>query len=106
MAEKSVSSQPTVIDPMFFIPDGVEDFVYSENERNLESVPEEETGDDSFVTDEGGVNYFDGPDTPDILGVVSQTLRTTNTGAQVVDVVIEVEDIPGLSKYDYRVTKI
>lgn len=106
MAEKSVNNTQTALDPMFFIPDGVEEFVYDEKERNLETVPEEETGDDSFIISEETTNYFDGPDTPDILGVVSQTIRTTATGNQVVDLVLEVEELPGLSKYDFRVTKI
>lgn len=43
-------------------------------------------------------------DPPDSLVIVSQTVRTAPDGRQVVDVVVEVEDIPSALNYDIRVT--
>lgn len=56
-------------------------------------------------------SQLDDDETDDDLGVpgsyaiVSQTVRTAPDGSQVVDVVIDVEDIEGASKYDVRITK-
>lgn len=105
MAEKSVKRTTTELDPMFFIPEGVDEFIYHDRETTYETS-QEETGDDFFVTDDGDADYFDGPATPEIIEVVSQTIRTTAAGNQVVDLVVEVEDLAGLSKYEFRVTKI
>jgi hypothetical protein len=44
--------------------------------------------------------------TPHILGVIEQTVRTLPSGTQVVDIVLEVEDIPGIEEFEVRVAKI
>lgn len=107
MAQRSVKRSESVIDPMFFIPEGTDEFVYTESE--IEVVDDA----DNFAEiessyDDGSdfADYSDDPDTPDILGVISQTVRTSASGSQVVDVVIEVEDIEGIANYEVRVTKI
>lgn len=106
MAEKSVKRTTTELDPMFYIPEGVDEFVYDDRDFDYDASAAEESIDDSFVVDDGDADYFDGPATPEIVEVISQTIRTTAAGNQVVDLVVEVEDLPGLSKYEFRVTKI
>ena len=42
---------------------------------------------------------------PNSFTIVSQTVRTTKNGSQVVDVVIDVEEVEGAVKYEVRLTK-
>lgn len=44
-------------------------------------------------------------DTPSSFTIVSQQIRTGLDGTQVVDIVIEVEDVPGANSYNVRVSK-
>lgn len=97
MATDSVKRDEIVLDPMFYIPEGTDEFIYEEQDYFDES---ESFGDDVAV------NVDASPDTPTILGVISQTIRVTQSGAEVVDVVLDVEPVEGISKYDFRVTKI
>lgn len=110
MAENAAKRTQTAIDPMFFIPEGVDELVYDDTERNLDvEIVEEESEeiyDDVFLVDDTETSNTEAPETPDILSVIEQTLRKTASGNQVVDVVVEVDDIPGISKYEFRVTKI
>ncbi len=103
MAKKYVSLNVKEIDPLFFIPEGVDELAYvEENEYDTDGVVEL---DEDFYT-EDDVDYSDAPATPNVLGIVSQTIKTTAAGVQLVDIVIEVEDIDNISNYDFRVTKI
>lgn len=52
-----------------------------------------------------GATTSDLPPVPETFKIISQTLRTKASGAQVVDVVIETDDFPGITKIDVRVTK-
>lgn len=110
MTENAVKRTQTPVDPMFFIPDGVDELVYDDAERELDvEIVEEESEeiyDDVFLVDDTETSNTEAPETPDILSVVEQVLRKTSAGNQVVDVVVEVDDIPGISKYEFRVTKI
>jgi hypothetical protein len=38
--------------------------------------------------------------------VISETIRTAPDGTSLVDVVIEVQDIPGIQQIDVKVTKL
>ena len=99
---------------MFNIPEGAQDFTYTEAESDEPGTIETdiELGDysldDSYIVDESdeNVDYPDTLETPTILGVVNQILNTTATGSQSIDVIIEVEDIPGADTYDVRVIAI
>ena len=66
--------------------------------ESIESGPE-------GVDDDGGVPREEMA-TPLVTGIISQTIRTSPGGNQVVDIVIEVEDIPGAINYDYRIAKV
>lgn len=106
MGKRAVRTSRRAIDPMFFIPDGVDELVYEELERSLTGQEDEfgdnvEIDDIIIIDDDNDDDVSDLPDTPTIVGIVSQTIRTAATGNQVVDVVIEVEDIDGL-EYEIR----
>lgn len=111
MAQRPVKRSVTVLDPMFAIPAGTDEFRYSESDilytddvEQEEGLPDDFVSDGSAGTDEFE-NYSEEPDAPGILAVISQTLRTSASGSQVVDMVIEVEDIEGAERYEVRVTK-
>lgn len=107
------------VDPMFYIPEGIDEdtwaytqpdeVTYDNEDFSLNEVESDEFGDvDSDVTiiDDGDASSDDAPMTIDNLTVISQVLRRANDGSQVVDLVVEVDDIPGITKYEFRVTKI
>lgn len=95
MARRAVTQRAQEISHNFYIPEGLEDsFSYSEND-----------GDDDDLDVPGGFGN-EGVAIPDSLVVISQTLRTLKNGQEVVDVVFEVENIPGATKYELRVTKV
>lgn len=107
MASRAVKRTQTVLSPMFDIPEGTDEFSYDDQELFVEDeIIEETTVDDGYVGGDDFGDYDDRPGFPDIIGIVSQTIRTTPAGNQVVDVVLEVDDITALSKYEIRVTKL
>lgn len=115
MAERSAKRNEYVLDPMFQIPEGTDEFVYDENatiteEETLDEffLEDGETGsvpDDTTLIDDGGVEGV-GPRAPEAFAIVSQTLRTAPGGQQVVDLIIDVTDVPGISEYEFRVTEV
>jgi hypothetical protein len=104
-----------VIDPNFFLPPGVVDARYP----NGDETDQAETTDTEITeTVDGSVDSpFDesletGEDNnvstlfpPDSVIVVSQVIRTGDNGQQVVDVIIEVEDVPTSIQVDVRMAK-
>ena len=101
---------------MFFIPDGVDELVYSEEptltaeEIDDDFTTELTTGEadiDSVEMSATEVDYAEVPETPQILGVESpQTIRMDATGNEVVDAVLDVDDTYGVVQYEIRLTKI
>ena len=98
MAKKSVNIQDSKLHPLFDVPADATDIVYAEQ---------------GISSDDGSMN--DALDSeldnqvipvPEGLRVVSQTIRETKSGGEVVDVVLEVDDIPGVTQYDLRVTPL
>jgi hypothetical protein len=59
--------------------------------------------DDSSIINED--EPADNLDIPGSFSIVSQTIKTGADGRQVVDVVIDVEEVPGATNYNVRVTK-
>ena len=119
---KSVTvAQPIEIDPNFFLPPNVVDMRYvNQEDANLDSATtrDSDTGevvnydyDDLSYSEDAG----DGTDPvgsapivvapPDAVTVVSQQVRQTADGKFVVDVILEVDDVPGAVNYDVRLTK-
>lgn len=118
------------LDPRLFIPDGVIDIGVKSNEIDPDNpTPTSDNGDTDVDTVDGGsadTGTGDGGDvvyepptndipvesgaeetlpTPQFIEIVSQTIRIAPDGSTLVDVVIDVEDIPGVTNYDVRVTK-
>lgn len=112
MSNRPIRRRQQAIDPMFFIPEGVDELVYSDEEsvggEESETFADVDISPDTDLDDNqpDETDYAGNPDTPQILSIVSQTIRTSSTGAEVVDVVFDVEDIEDVSNYELRVTKI
>ena len=64
-----------------------------------------EVGDGETLPTEGQptTNYLQAPNT---MSIVSQTVKVAPDGRFVVDVVIEVEDVPGAANYEVRLSKV
>lgn len=97
MAESKGKRDEFVLDAMFDNPGDVDEFVYDENapDNSAEAFDIGVVLDDEF-----------GLPTPEILRIISQDVRKNKKGDQIVDVIFEVQDIPGITKYEFRVTKI
>lgn len=114
MATTPVTRKVTPIDPMFAIPAGATDLVYGTH-SGIDSTGTP-TGDRDAYTGEavdpsapmipGTGNIAVTVPTPNIVGVVSQQVRRAPSGDNVIDVVIDVEDVLGATKYEFRVTKV
>lgn len=104
MTDKSLKREVNSIDPMFYIPEGVDELEYSEEIPSDLIVTQDDDGNFVFTPINPTQTTY-GLATPNIIGIVEQTIRTTKSGAQVVDVVIEVDEIPGAS-YEVRVNKV
>lgn len=107
MAKRSVRREITQIDPLFPIPDGVDELVYRDDGEVslLEILDDAGLGVDDLDGAFDDTNYENDPDTPQIIGIVSQLVRRTSVGNSVVDVIFEVEDIAGVTDYELRVTE-
>ena len=110
MAGRAVRTKTAEINPMFYIPDGVEELKYGDDllvDANFgdDSDDDLDLNDASLAGDDTN-DYTDEPETSQVLSVVSQTLRATATGTEVVDVVFNVSDVAGVSNYELRVVKI
>lgn len=114
MVNTSISPSTTIIDPRFDVPEGLGSFAYEEattDPENVESstpdsdVVEIYTGEPSVAeTDVSDVTH-DAPPVPEEFTILSQTIHMSPDGRQLVDVEIQVEDIPGVIQIDFRVTK-
>lgn len=97
-----------VIDPNFFLPPGVIDMRYS-TEQDVSSEDDYTSDEEVDVTVvEVGVTDNSQADTltpPDNITIISQTVKISPDGHEVVDVVLEVDDIPGVTSYEVRLAK-
>lgn len=126
-----IRTPEVTLDPRLFIPDGVIDIGVRSTEidpdtptptaDDTDAVDDGTTGsaDTGSGTGDGGVVYdpptnadipvesgeSDKLPTPQTMTIISQTIRIAPDGSSLVDVVIEVEDIPGVPNYDVRITK-
>lgn len=115
MTNKSISPETTVIDPRFDVPEGLASFVYEEttNPDDVVTSPvsnvdviEIYTGEPSIEETDSDDYTHDAPPVPQEFSILSQTIHMSPDGRQLVDVEIEVEDIPGVVQIDVRVTKV
>ena len=113
MASTPVQRKVTPIDPMFPIPEGTDELVYGTSSeidalRQGNGPVDSYTGtpiDPSQTTPGQVIGQVDVP-VPDIVGVVSQQVRRAPSGENVIDVVVEVSEVVGAIRYEFRVTKI
>lgn len=103
----------------YFIPEGLKDVSYTEPVEDDDSVDMNKPLDDDTVIDIGGEVQFDelgewdeseesSPNLgiPDNLTIISQHPKMISGGGQVVDVILAWDDVPGVSTYEVRVTKL
>lgn len=110
------------VDPNFSLPPGVKDLSYNNPDDKTDPSLErsEATGEViAFEYDEiwlGESDESSGDDDsnnpsnqllpPDYVTVVQQVMRQTSDGRYVVDVILDVEDIPGVTGYEVGLTKV
>lgn len=112
------------VDPNFSLPFGVTDIGYSSPEEKNDSGIERSDSTGEIIPTEYNVESLgemdgtlDSEDSvgesneaillpPDYISVVSQVMRQTSDGRYVVDVVLEVEDIPNVTGYEVGLTKL
>lgn len=124
-----IRTPEVTLDPRLFIPDGVIDIGVRSTEidpdtptpttDDSDAIDDGTTGSTDTGSGDGGVVYdpptgvdipvesgeSDKLPTPQTVTIISQTIRIAPDGSSLVDVVIEVEDIPGVTNYDVRITK-
>ena len=116
-----IKTAPVVLNPVFFLPPDVIDVRVGIDEQTNEDDPvavdivvdsddiidvDETAPDTSFPEDENTDDDTpEGLPTPEVLTIISQTVRIAPDGKAVVDVVIEITDVAGPTEYDIRVTK-
>lgn len=115
MVNINASPEKTLIDPRFDLPEGLDSFVFyaqpDSDNSDAESILEPDvavvdasvTTSEIIITDAPIVSST-APAPPSSIVIISQTVRSSPDGRQVIDVVIEVDDIPGVINYDVRVT--
>lgn len=89
----------------FYLPPNTEGFIRVDLTRESDSQDEDgESGTDPVEVVYDGPGDQTGLVPPNFVNVVSQTLRFSANGQQVVDVLIDVEDVPGATDYGVRLT--
>lgn len=72
-------------------------FINSGGDSNIQTGPSPSSGTPA--------NQITLPQTPSLIGVKSQNVKIKEDGTYAVDIVIEVEDIQGVSDYEVRIAK-
>lgn len=120
MEEFDNTTKDKGLDPSFFLPPNVIDLRYS-NTNGDSADGEEDGGPEPLDTEsppmgevlnDEGFGDLSSPEVaaalpiPEGLTIVSQTVRTKPGGGYVVDVVVDVTDMPGIENFDLAVTKV
>lgn len=101
-----VKKPAITIDPNFLLPPGLIDVTQRDVEtEELEYDGEEVTESNEEVVDAGYVDP-DHLETTQTFLVVNETVRVLPDGSSVVDLIVELDDIPGITNYEARVTKV
>jgi len=110
----------TYIDPQFFLPPNVYDIRYidkddiSDGEENITEFSDPDSVTDELVIDTPDEDETWSSITPEVhdtlpipegLTVVSQTVKTSVGGGYLVDIVVDIPDLPGVETFDVAVTK-
>lgn len=109
-----IAPATTVVDQNFYIPEGLASFVYVETTDQDPVTEAESTGDDTvqiytgeLVPEAGAVDavtYI--LPVPQDFTIVSQIIRLSPDGRQLVDVVFDTSDLEGVTNFEVRVTKV
>lgn len=95
--------RPEGLTDVFYPEDGVHDpSEYADTESEIDYQEDTYDDDDSELEED---EVGDELDVPGSFEIVSQTVKTGPDGSQVVDVVIEVEEVPGAVKYEVRLSR-
>lgn len=123
MVNTNISPSTRIIDPRLDVPEGLSTFTYPDKplDDNIVDANQISTDDSNLVdtiapttlaaagatttTNTGSISTT-GLAVPDAVTVVSQTVKTSPSGQQLVDIVIDVTDVPGAVNYEVRITKI
>lgn len=98
-------------DSNFYIPEELKNATHREPDtEDADAVDEEELDIQWEYSEEEASELDDSSveealEAPDFIDIVSQTIRTSPSGGQVVDVIIDIPDSNGQVKYEVRVTK-
>ena len=101
----------TDFDPNLDIPIGLKN-VKIVAKPDVENSPSADTVADIQDGDLDSEEEFEADDTDETLAapqsfeVISQTIRTSQDGSQVVDIVVDVEEVAGALDYEVRVTPV
>lgn len=92
-------------DENFYPPDLVDDRVSQGNDKWNDDDPDRiiDVSIIRITEPPGGDQYA--VSAPDWFYIISQTVRSTPGGGQVVDVLLQIEDKPGVTEYEVRITK-
>lgn len=104
---RSAIHDEVIVNPLFPIPEGLRDFIYSDREFPFDPDVDAATADTEDVSlgEEGeGEEEDEVPTAPRTFKIVKQTIRTKKDGSQVVDLTVEVEAVMGAEKYEFRLT--
>lgn len=100
-----------VIDPNFFKPPNVIDLRYLDTgvEGEQDTTPYTEAADDVYPVDtlppDSDVGATIGIPIPDGVTLISQTVRSVPGGGYLLDIVIDIPDIPGVDGFEVSVAK-
>lgn len=99
-------------DPNLDIPIGLKNARVAVAPDRTEYIPDPNADIDfqteTYIDEESELNEEEVGDELDVPGtfeIISQTVRTSPGGSQVIDVVIDVEEVEGAVKYEVRITK-
>jgi hypothetical protein len=112
MANNSTQRAVTTVDPMFSIPEGVDELQYGKiNPANAPGLDGDNATGETRELNVADVEliYSDIQfiEVPEISGIDTQTLRRSKGGGNVVDLIVDiVGDGIGVSQYEFRVTKL
>jgi hypothetical protein len=103
MADRTVQPDKRVINPMFPIPDGLVGYSYGgerPNQPEPTQIKPDTIADDAsyfIIAENQDSGYSEQAlEVPEITGIINQIVHVGPTGQQVVDLLVEVEDQPGV----------
>lgn len=112
--KRAIQTDAYILDPAFFIPEGVKEFKYVDSSE----VTSYESGED-FVSDftgelptDGGIENPEEPIPNENLApsygfaVVDQVLRTKKNGTQVVDLIVRVDSVGENATHEFRIIEV